>query len=241
MQKIKPSTTYRFSNKKEVKEMFDSISNEYDFLNKIISFGNHLKWKKEVLSIAKQIKPKTILDIATGTADIAIELSKIKDSKITGIDISNEMLKIAETKTRTKNLSKQIKLEYQDAENLKYDDNSFDLITIGFGVRNFKNLGKGLIESYRVLKKNGMLIILETSLPKSFIIKHLYLSFSRIFLPLAGILFSNNMLAYNYLYKTAAKFPSGEKFVSILEKHGYKKIKFKNRMYGAVSIYSAFK
>ena len=134
--------------------MFNSISVEYDFLNQIISFGNHLKWKKEVLSIAKQIKPKTILDIATGTADIAIELSKIKDSKITGIDISNEMLKIAETKTRTKNLSKQIKLEYQDAENLKYDDNSFDLITIGFGVRNFKNLEKGLIETYRVLKKN---------------------------------------------------------------------------------------
>ena len=147
------------------KEMFDSISKEYDFINNLITFGFHKKWKKEIVEISKKIKPKKILDLATGTADIAIELSTIENCKIIAVDPSSKMLKIGERKIQKYNTKSNIFLEEGNAENLKYSDGTFDIVTIGYGVRNFTNLNNSLNEIYRVLKKDGLLIILETSLP----------------------------------------------------------------------------
>ncbi len=197
--------------------------------------------EKKVDFFFKKNKPKYILDIATGTADIALELSKIDNSKITGVDISKKMLEIGRDKIKLKKLSNQIILESGDAENLIYSDESFDLITIGFGVRNFQNLKNGLKESYRVLKNGGVLIILETSVPQNSIIKYFYLLFSRTFIPLLGLIFSKDKMAYNYLQKSAEKFPSGKQFKLILEKCDFQNVNIIPQMLGATSIYVANK
>ena len=156
--------------KNETKEMFDSISGQYDLINNLLTFGLHNKWKSEIVKIAKKKNPRKILDIATGTADIAIMLSHIKSCEIIGLDISSKMIEIGKTKINRLNLYKRISLDIGDAENIKYADDTFDIVTVGYGVRNFENLNKGLNEIYRVLKKNGTLIILETSLPKNIFI-----------------------------------------------------------------------
>ena len=155
---MKPYQNQNSSKKKQIEKMFDSISFEYDKLNRLISAGNDVKWRKKIYKISKKLNPKTILDIATGTADIAIELSNINNSKIIGLDISEKMLEVGRKKILNKNLNDKISLISGDAENLSFGDNKFDLITIGFGVRNFQNLKKGLEESFRVLKPNGTLI-----------------------------------------------------------------------------------
>ena len=160
--------------KNETKEMFDSISGQYDLINNLLTFGLHNKWKSEIVEIAKKKNPRKILDMATGTADIAIMLSHIKNCEIIGLDISSKMIEIGKTKINRLNLYKRISLDIGDAENIKYADNSFDIVTVGYGVRNFENLNKGLNEIYRVLKKNGTLIILETSLPKNIFINFIY-------------------------------------------------------------------
>ena len=221
--------------------MFDSISLEYDQLNRVISAGNDTKWRKKIFQLAIKLNPKNILDIATGTADIALELSKIKNSKIIGLDISKKMLEIGRKKIEHKKLKDRITLISGDAENLKFNDNSFDLVTIGFGVRNFQNLEKGLKESYRVLNSDGSLIVLETSVPENKLIKLFYLMFSRTFIPLIGSLFSKDNKAYNYLQKSAENFPSGKSFAEILGKCGFKNVKILPQMFGASSLYVAKK
>ena len=238
---MKPNQSNNSSKKIQIEKMFDSISVEYDLLNRILTFGSDIRWKKKIVSIARTSNPKHILDIATGTADIALELSKINDSKITGVDISRKMLEVGRTKIKLRKLSNQIVLESGDAECLNYSDESFDLVTIGFGVRNFQNLEKGLRESNRVLKKGGVIIILETSVPQNYIIKYFYLLFTRSFIPLIGSVFSKDKSAYNYLQKSAEKFPSGKEFISILKKCDFQNIDIKPLMLGATSIYLANK
>ena len=238
---MKPNQSNNSSKKIQIEKMFDSISVEYDLLNRILTFGSDIRWRKKIVSIARTSNPKHILDIATGTADIALELSKINDSKITGVDISRKMLEVGRTKIKLKKLSNQIVLESGDAECLNYSDESFDLVTIGFGVRNFQNLEKGLKESNRVLKKGGVIIILETSIPQNYIIKYFYLLFTRSFIPLIGSVFSKDKSAYNYLQKSAEKFPSGKEFISILKKCDFQNIDIKPLMLGATSIYLANK
>jgi len=238
---MKPNQSNNSSKKIQIEKMFDSISVEYDLLNRILTFGSDIRWRKKIVSIARTSNPKHILDIATGTADIALELSKINDSKITGVDISRKMLEVGRTKIKLKKLSNQIVLESGDAECLNYSDESFDLVTIGFGVRNFQNLEKGLKESNRVLKKGGVIIILETSVPQNYIIKYFYLLFTRSFIPLIGSVFSKDKSAYNYLQKSAEKFPSGKEFISILKKCDFQNIDIKPLMLGATSIYLANK
>lgn len=238
---MKPNQSLNSSKKTQIEKMFDSISIEYDFLNRVMTFGNDRRWKKKMYSIAKIHNPKTLLDIATGTADIALELAKIKDAKIIGVDISEKMLEVGRKKVIAKKLSDTVVLKSGDAENLSYSDSSFDVVTIGFGVRNFQNLEKGLKESYRVLKKNGLLIILETSVPKNIIIKKIYFLFSRSFIPFVGSIFSKDKKAYQYLQKSAEKFPSGKRFVSILGNCGFIKVNVKPLMLGATSIYIATK
>ena len=160
--------------KNQIKTMFNSIYQEYDLINNLITFGLHKNWKKQILDISRSLNPKRILDVATGTADIAIALTKIKNCEIIGMDLSSNMLDIGDKKIKDLGLQQSVILELGDVENLKYNDNYFDVVTVGYGVRNFENLKKSLDEIYRVLKKNGTLIILETSVPKNKIFKLLH-------------------------------------------------------------------
>ncbi len=238
---MKPYQNQNSSKKKQVEKMFDSISFEYDKLNRLISAGNDVKWRKTIYKIAERLNPIDILDIATGTADIALELSKIEGSKITGLDISEKMLDVGRQKVTERNLENKVSLVSGDAENLNFSKSTFDLISIGFGVRNFQNLEKGLLESFRVLREGGTLIILETSVPQNRLVKLFYLLFSRTFIPLVGSLFSKDKKAYKYLQKSAEEFPSGENFSQILKSCGFKNVQIMPLMLGASSIYVAKK
>ena len=238
---MKPYQNQNSSKKKQVEKMFDSISFEYDKLNRLISAGNDVKWRKTIYKIAERLNPIDILDIATGTADIALELSKIEGSKITGLDISEKMLDVGRQKVTERNLENKVSLVSGDAENLNFSKSTFDLISIGFGVRNFQNLEKGLLESFRVLREGGTLIILETSVPQNRLVKLFYLLFSRTFIPLVGSLFSKDKKAYKYLQKSAEEFPSGENFSQTLKSCGFKNVQIMPLMLGASSIYVAKK
>ena len=227
--------------KNETKEMFDSISGQYDLINNLLTFGLHNKWKSEIVKIAKKKNPRKILDMATGTADIAIMLSNIKNCEIIGLDISSKMIEIGKRKINSLNLYKKISLDIGDAENIKYADDTFDIVTVGYGVRNFENLNKGLNEIYRVLKKNGTLIILETSLPKNIFINFIYSIYVIIYVQLIGKLFSKNFKAYSYLKSSAKIFPFGEKFKKILLDSSFVDVQFKEKFFGASTIYIAQK
>tara|TARA_B100001027_G_scaffold100895_1_gene69293 strand:+ start:12 stop:713 length:702 start_codon:yes stop_codon:yes gene_type:complete len=225
----------------EIKKMFDSISKEYDHLNRIITFGTDAKNKKEIARIVKKKMPSKVLDIATGTGDIPICLSKIKNCKITGIDISKNMIAVGRKKIKNKGLSKKITLKIGNAERLEYKSNHFDVVTISFGVRNFEYLDRCLREAYRVLKKSGWLIIYETSLPKNIIIRTFYLIISSLFIPLMGLLFSKNPFAYFYLQISSKIFPFGRDFLKILSKVGFCDFEIRKKLFGSLSIYIAKK
>ena len=229
-------TKIQKSEESYIKNIFESISKDYDLMNDLITFKYHSKWKKEIAMIAKEDNPKVILDIATGTGDIAINLSKLKDSQIIGIDISEKMLDVAGDKIRKMNITN-ITLELSKAEKLKYKNNFFDLISIGYGVRNFEDLINGLKETYRVLKKNGKLIILETSVPNNFLIKCLYLLFTSIYVPLISFIFTKNIKAYNYLLDSTKEFPHEKEFKKILGSVGFKNIASKKKFFGISTIY----
>ena len=223
------------------REMFDSISKEYDFINNLITFGAHKKWKKQIVKICKKINPKKILDLATGTSDIAIELSSIKECKIIGVDPSSKMLEVGQIKIDNRNLNDKISLEKGNAENLKYDDGMFDVVTIGYGVRNFTNLKNSLKEIYRVLKKDGLLIILETSLPSSPLVRVFYNIHTKLYVRIIGMIFSNNSNAYGYLESSAKTFPYGEDFIKILRDMNFINIQSEIKLFGASTIYIAKK
>ena len=224
------------SNFLHIKNIFESISSEYDFMNDLMTFKNHSKWKKEIAEIAKYSSPEKILDVATGTGDIAINLSKIKGSKIEGVDVSGNMLKIARKKIDELKIDN-IVLKTCEAENLVFEDNHFDIVSIGYGVRNFSNLEKGLSESYRVLKKDGKLIILETSIPENFIIKFMYTIITSIYIPLIAFIFSGKTKAYLYLLDSTKKFPPKNKFIEMLYRTGFEKVETRKKLYGASTIY----
>jgi demethylmenaquinone methyltransferase/2-methoxy-6-polyprenyl-1,4-benzoquinol methylase len=238
---LKPNQKSESSKKNQVERMFDSISFEYDLLNGIMTFNNHKRWKKNILNMAKKLKPKNALDIATGTADIAINLGSIPDCTVTGVDISEKMLNVGREKITKMKLSESVSLETGDAENLKYENDYFDLITIGFGVRNFQDLKKGLTESLRVLKPEGSLIILETSVPENRIIKFLYSIFTRTYIPIMASIFSKDRSAYNYLLDSAEAFPCGEAFGKILKSVGFNKVEINPKFFGSSTIYIATK
>ena len=223
------------------REMFDSISKEYDFINNLITFGAHKKWKKQIVNICKKINPKKILDLATGTSDIAIELSSIKECKIIGVDPSSKMLEVGQIKIDNQNLNDKISLEKGNAENLKYDDGMFDVVTIGYGVRNFTNLKNSLKEIYRVLKKDGLLIILETSLPSSPLVRVFYNIHTKLYVRIIGMIFSNNSDAYGYLESSAKTFPYGKDFIKILRDMNFINIQSEIKLFGASTIYIAKK
>ena len=234
---MKPHQESKSPKKNEVEKMFDSISFEYDLLNAIMTFNSHKRWKKNILNIAKKLKPKNALDIATGTADIAINLGSISNCEVIGVDISEQMLNVGREKITKMKLTKSVRLESGDAENLNFKDNYFDLVTIGFGVRNFQDLEKGLSESLRVLKVKGTLIGLETSVPENRIMKLFYSIFTRTYIPIMAMIFSNDRSAYNYLLNSAELFPSGTKFSNILKSVGFADVLIKPKLFGSSTIY----
>jgi demethylmenaquinone methyltransferase/2-methoxy-6-polyprenyl-1,4-benzoquinol methylase len=221
--------------------MFDTISENYDRLNRVISFGIDIKWRKKVLQIVTQSNPKTILDIATGTGDLAILMAQTKAPKIIGLDISAGMLEVGKKKIQNKKLSNTIEMVLADSEEMPFEDSYFDAITVAFGVRNFENLEKGLAEILRVLKPNGVFVILETSVPDKTPYKQGYTFYSKNILPNIGKLFSKDNVAYGYLSESAAAFPYGEALNNILRKIGFIEVKAMPQTFGVATIYSATK
>ncbi len=240
----KKVTPYRDSNldkKKQVEQMFDKISGNYDGLNRVISMGTDVKWRKKVIAMVKAENPKSILDIATGTGDLAIQMADSNADKIVGLDLSEGMLKVGRKKIDNKNLKDKIEMIQGDSEALPFEDNSFDAITVAFGVRNFENLEKGLSEIHRVLNPGGIFVVLETSVPTKFPFKQGYKLYSGYILPLIGKAFSKDKEAYSYLSKSAASFPYGEAFNNILKKTGFINVDHQPQTFGVATIYKGSK
>ena len=241
MTKIKPYKDSELGKKEQVATMFDTISKEYDGLNRVISFGIDVKWRKKVVKIVKAHSPKNILDIATGTGDLAINLAQTGASKIIGLDISQGMLDVGKQKIIKKELGNTIEMVLGDSENMPFDDNTFDAITVAFGVRNFETLEKGLTEILRVLKPDGIFVILETSVPTKTPFKQGYKFYTKNILPLIGKLFSKDQSAYSYLCESASVFPYGEALNNILRKIGFINVKDNPQTFGVATIYTASK
>jgi len=239
--KVKPYKNSDLSKKEQVTKMFDTISKEYDGLNRVISFGIDVKWRKKVVAIVTKQNPESILDIATGTGDLAINLIKTKASKIVGLDISPGMLDVGRQKIIKKGLESYIEMVLGDSENLSFQDDTFDAITVAFGVRNFENLEKGLTEILRVLKPNGIFVILETSVPTKTPYKQGYNIYTKRIMPLIGELFSRDKVAYSYLSESASVFPYGETLNNILRKIGFINAKALPQTFGVATIYTATK
>ncbi len=237
-------TPYRNSEKGkkgQVTEMFNTISGNYDRLNRVISFGLDVGWRKKIVRYLKKKSPDTVIDIATGTGDLAIEMVKTGASEIIGLDIARGMLQIGEEKLRKKNLEGRVKMVEGDSENLPFDAEYFDAATVAFGVRNFEDLEKGLSEIYRVLKTGGHLLILETSVPSKSPFKQFYRFYTKNILPAIGRLFSKDRSAYRYLSESAAVFPHGEAFGNILTKIGFIEVENRPQFFGVATIYIAVK
>lgn len=223
--------------KKQVAEMFDSISGRYDFLNHFLSLGIDIRWRKKSINYLKDLQPKRILDIATGTGDFAIESLKLKPEQVIGVDISEGMLSVGRKKMKKRGFDPIIDMQSGDSENLHFEDDSFDAVIVAFGVRNFENLEKGLAEMNRVLKPGGRAVILEFSKPTIFPFKQLYNLYFRWILPRIGKAVSKDNAAYTYLPESVNEFPYGNDFLNILEKTGYKNTKCKPVTLGISSIY----
>tara|TARA_B110000305_G_C19132704_1_gene489696 strand:- start:3 stop:734 length:732 start_codon:yes stop_codon:yes gene_type:complete len=240
-EKTTPYKDSALGKKQQIAKMFDTISNEYDDLNRVISFGIDIKWRKKVVQIISKKEPTNILDIATGTGDLAINLTQTNASQIIGLDISEGMLDVGRKKIAKKQLNNTIDMIVGDSENLPFDDNSFDAITVAFGVRNFENLEIGLAEILRVLKPKGIFVVLETSVPVKFPFKQGYYIYTKALLPLIGRLFSKDKSAYRYLSESASKFPYGQAFNNILNKTGFINSKALPQTFGVATIYTATK
>jgi len=239
--KVTPYQESKLNKKKQVEQMFDKISGNYDGLNRVISMGTDVSWRKKVIALVKAEQPKAVLDIATGTGDLAIQMTEIKAEKIVGLDLSEGMLQVARKKIAAKNLTEKVEMIQGDSEDLPFEKNSFDAITVAFGVRNFENLEKGLSEIHRVLKPGGIFVVLETSVPTRFPFKQGYKLYSGSILPLIGRVFSKDREAYLYLSKSAAAFPYGDAFNNILKKTGFINVEDKPQTFGVATIYTASK
>ncbi len=238
---VKPYGDDRTSKKQEVATMFNNISAKYDFLNHFLSLGIDKLWRRRAIKELKSIKPKRMLDIATGTGDFALEALKINPNNIIGVDISEGMLKVGMEKMKSKQVDHIISLRLGDSENLPFENEAFDAITVGFGVRNFENLEKGLSEMLRVLKPGGKAVVLEFSKPKSFPIKQLFSFYSNYFIPFFGKLFSKDQRAYSYLPESVKVFPEGQAFRDILIQVGFENVASFTVSGGIATIYSGTK
>ena len=239
--KITPYKNKKENKKAQVAKMFDNIAARYDFLNHFLSLGIDILWRKRAVLEIGKISPKTILDIATGTGDLAAEASVLKPTKIVGIDISEGMLEVGRKKMKTKGLDSMIELQFGDSEKLPFEDNSFDAVTAGFGVRNFEDLPKGLSEMCRVMNKGGKLAILEPTEPTKFPFKQLYSLYFKRILPFVGKLVSKDNSAYTYLPESVTAFPSGQEFLKKLEIAGFKHPQHIKLTFGVAALYTATK
>ena len=221
--------------------MFDTISKEYDGLNRVISFGIDIKWRKKAVQLVADTNPNIILDIATGTGDLAINLAETNAEKIIGLDISEGMLNVGKEKILNKSLQDRIEMVVGDSENLPFEDNTFDAITVGFGIRNFETLEKGLVEILRVLKPGGIFVILETSVPTKTPFKQGYNLYTKNIMPLIGKLFSKDRSAYKYLSDSASVFPYGETLNNILREIGFINVVNRPQTFGVATIYTSSK
>ena len=239
---IVPFEDSALSKKDQVAGMFNQIAGKYDFLNRLLSVGIDVYWRKKGLQQLSSISPDRILDVATGTADVAIMAAKmLRPTSIVGMDISSGMLDIAQKKIQEKGLSQTIQLKLADSEAMPFDDNQFDAVTVAFGVRNFQDLRKGLSEIRRVLKPGGKLMVLEFSKPRFPLVKWIYTFYMKIVTPNLGKLFSKNKAAYTYLDKSIQQFPEGKNFIKILQEIGYQQTEHKSLSAGICSIYCGIK
>ncbi|MDC7994505.1 bifunctional demethylmenaquinone methyltransferase/2-methoxy-6-polyprenyl-1,4-benzoquinol methylase UbiE [Altibacter sp. HG106] len=241
----KPVTPYKDSekNKKaQVEQMFDTISGNYDGLNRVISLGIDVKWRNKVIQKVTATQPESILDIATGTGDLAIQFAQESEaSKIVGLDLSEGMLAVARKKVAESTWAQRIEFVKGDSEALPFEANLFEAITVSFGIRNFEHLEAGLSEILRVLKPGGIFVILETSVPTRFPWKQGYYLYSKGVLPIVGRLFSKDKVAYRYLSESASVFPYGEQLNNILRKIGFKEVEDLPQTLGVATIYTATK
>lgn len=238
---VVPYADSELSKKEQVTDMFDKIAPQYDFLNHFLSLGVDLIWRKKAVKTLKGRGVKKLLDVATGTGDLAVAASKIDVDEIIGLDISKGMLKLAEKKIVRKGLSDKISFELGDSENLRFDDHTFDAATVAFGVRNFGDLEKGMSEIHRVLNTNGKFVVLEFSKPRVFPIKQIYHFYFKYLLPIMGKLFSQDPAAYEYLPESVQAFPEREEFISVLNKIGFKETTFKPLTFGICALYTGIK
>jgi demethylmenaquinone methyltransferase/2-methoxy-6-polyprenyl-1,4-benzoquinol methylase len=234
---VKPNPQSDSSKKQQVEEMFDNISGNYDFLNHFLSLGIDYSWRKKVRRTIAKTGAKNVLDVATGTADLAIELIKIPGLKVTGVDTSRGMLDKGDIKIAQKNLTDRIVLKQADSENLPFQDGEFDAATVSFGVRNFENLQKGMAEMCRVLKPGGSLAVLEFSKPTNPIFSGLYWFYFKYILPPLGKLISKDATAYTYLPQSVAVFPEGQEFVKVAKSAGFSQVSFKSLTFGVCTLY----
>jgi demethylmenaquinone methyltransferase/2-methoxy-6-polyprenyl-1,4-benzoquinol methylase len=228
--------------KVQVERMFDNIAPTYDLLNHLLSFGIDRRWRKKLVNHLKAHTPASVLDLATGTGDLAVAIAlAIPDARVEGLDLSEKMLKEARLKIRKKKLTSRIGLLQGEAENLPYQDNTFDAVTVAFGVRNFEDLDRGLNEINRVLRKSGVVYILEFSRPQSFPFRYVFGIYFRWILPMIGRWSSKDKNAYRYLYESANAFPDGDRFCQRLEKTGFSKPGYKKLTLGVCTLYTALK
>jgi demethylmenaquinone methyltransferase/2-methoxy-6-polyprenyl-1,4-benzoquinol methylase len=239
--KITPYLKDDVEKKAQVAEMFDNISHSYDFLNHFFSLGIDKLWRRKAIRLLKPFQPKRILDVATGTGDLALAALQLKPDQVIGVDISTKMLDVGRKKIKNQKLEGKVVLKTGDAEHLPFEDGAFDAVTSAFGVRNFENLEKGLTEMGRILKIGGHAMILEFSQPKNFIFRKLYYFYFCNVLPFIGKMVSKDSRAYTYLPESVRAFPDGERMVSILKNCGFKKVKCIPLTFGISTIYLAEK
>ncbi len=239
---VVPNHQSTLSKKEQVATMFDNIAPKYDFMNRFLSAGIDIGWRKKAIAQLADIKPNKVLDVATGTADVAIMMQKLlQPQSIIGIDISEGMLEVGRQKINAKGLQQSIQLYNGDSAAIAYADNNFDAVTLSFGVRNFEHLEKGLSEILRVLRPGGKLVVLEFSQPKNSIVKSFYNLYMKVVSPNMAKLFSKNKQAYEYLDASIKKFPEGKEFTKILDKVGFKNSINKPLSLGLCSIYCGTK
>lgn len=226
------------SKKEQVAEMFDNISGRYDLLNHLLSLGIDIQWRKKAVNLLRKDEPKRILDIATGTADFALQATQtLKPEEVIGVDISEGMLEVGRKKIAARKLEDIIQLHLGDSENLTFSDNYFDSLIVAFGVRNFENLELGLSEMLRVLRPGGKAVIVEFSKPRAFPLKQIYNAYFQFLLPVIGKTISKDNAAYQYLPESVQAFPDGRDFLRVLEKIGYQQTQWKPLTFGIASIY----
>lgn len=223
--------------KPQVRAMFDAIAPRYDLLNRVLSLGIDRRWRRQAVALLRDAAPARILDVATGTADLAIEALSLDPERVVGVDISEEMLRIGQEKLERRGLTDRITLRKGDAERLPFSDAQFHAVLVAFGVRNFENLEKGLREIRRVLKPGGTLVVLEFSHPRAFPIKQLYAFYGRHLLPRIGRSVSKDEGAYRYLPDSIAAFPDGPDFLEVLKRTGYENRLWKPLTFGIASLY----